>query len=282
MAYQPGAKLTNVLTQGTPAQKLATTKYLQENLSPEQQAGLLNYFQKVTAPPTPASNPDSLTVSTDMTVQAPTTQDLGVDMTGVEDLTINSGNLGGLDLNTEFDKLISGAADITQSFLKGEIPKEVQDMLISQSGEQALISGIGSGSAARNLTARDLGLYSTQLMQTGVSMAQGLAGQLEAKRQYNINTQTAINEFNKNYSLERAKLQDQLSQTALDEQQRLDQVNEFNASQVLEQNKLIAQIIEFGQQLQFQYATTKGEGGEVDTTGLQTDVANLTSDIEAL
>lgn len=265
-----------------PSQKLAMTKYLQDNASPEQQANILKYFENQVAKAAPPVTPDSLTVSTDMTVATPTVQDYGVDMSGVEDLTIQSGELGGMSLNSEFDKMIADASKVADSFSKGEIPKEVQDMLISQAGEQALISGIGSGSAARNLTARDLGLYSTQLMQTGAQMAQSIAGTIEQKRQYNISAQTAIDQFNKNYSIARAQLQDQLRNTSLDEQQRADQVAEFNASQILEKTKLTTQIWEFGQQLQFEYATTKGEGGDVDTTGLQTDVANITSDINAL
>lgn len=55
--------------------------------------------------------------------------------------------------------------------LAGEIPQDVQDQVERISAEKSIQSGLGQGQAARNLTARDLGLTSLDIQERGLKNA---------------------------------------------------------------------------------------------------------------
>jgi hypothetical protein len=56
----------------------------------------------------------------------------------------------------------------TNSLLRGEIPQDVADQIRRQTAERGVLGGYGSGSGmGRNLTARDLGLTSLDMMRQG-------------------------------------------------------------------------------------------------------------------
>lgn len=58
------------------------------------------------------------------------------------------------------------------SFLKGDIPQDVVQQIQRNSAQAALTGGFSGTGMARNMTARDLGLNSLQLMQQGAGMMQ--------------------------------------------------------------------------------------------------------------
>lgn len=60
-----------------------------------------------------------------------------------------------------------------QSMLRGDIPQSDYAQIQNSTAEQALSGGFSGSQAARNLTARDLGLTSLQLQQQGAAMLPG-------------------------------------------------------------------------------------------------------------
>ena len=60
------------------------------------------------------------------------------------------------------------SADLIDSFLRGEVPQDVQDQIWNSAAGRALGGGYGGSGLGRNLTARDLGLTSLGLAQTGL------------------------------------------------------------------------------------------------------------------
>jgi hypothetical protein len=58
--------------------------------------------------------------------------------------------------------------DITDSFLNGEIPQDVQNQIWDSAAGRSLSGGYGGSGMARNLTARDFGLTSLSLMNMGL------------------------------------------------------------------------------------------------------------------
>lgn len=70
----------------------------------------------------------------------------------------------------------------TSDFLRGRIPADVLAQVQRGTAEQSLFGGFGNSGMARNLTARDLGLTSLDLMQRG---QEGLGFQLGATQSLN-------------------------------------------------------------------------------------------------
>jgi hypothetical protein len=66
---------------------------------------------------------------------------------------------------------ISQIGSLANTYLSGQIPQDVQDQIQRATAQQSEQGGYGDTQMARNLTARDLGLTSLQLQQTGASMA---------------------------------------------------------------------------------------------------------------
>ncbi len=71
-----------------------------------------------------------------------------------------------------YDDIMNKGSGLVQSYLRGEVPKDVQDQIGRNAAERSLSGGYGGSGMARNLEARDLGLTSLQLTQEGLSSAQ--------------------------------------------------------------------------------------------------------------
>ena len=67
-----------------------------------------------------------------------------------------------------FDKLVSSTSGNIQSQLEGKLPKDVIEMINRQSAAANVASGTQGSGFGSNLTARDLGLNSLQMVQQGI------------------------------------------------------------------------------------------------------------------
>jgi hypothetical protein len=76
-----------------------------------------------------------------------------------------------------YDDIVGKGSGLIQSFLGGEIPKDVVAQIQRNAAERSGAGGYGGTGMARNLEARDLGLTSLQLTQQGLdSASRWLAG----------------------------------------------------------------------------------------------------------
>ena len=75
------------------------------------------------------------------------------------------------------ESLLKQAQPATSEMLAGQVPQDVQDQVEQMSAERSLQGGFGfqGSQRARNLTARDLGLKSTDLMNEGVKNTAALS-----------------------------------------------------------------------------------------------------------
>ena len=80
--------------------------------------------------------------------------------------------LADLDPSAKNDLL--ARRSMATKFMTGEIPSEVKDQVEMLAAEKSWRGGFGTSPRATNLTARDLGLMSLSLMQTGADMADKL------------------------------------------------------------------------------------------------------------
>lgn len=94
---------------------------------------------------------------------------------------VNQFNMGQLQslLNQAlpgYQQMVNTSATNTQSLLQGQIPQDVQDLISRNTAQTAMSGGFAGTGAAKSLTARDLGLTSLQLQQTGQSQMTSLIG----------------------------------------------------------------------------------------------------------
>lgn len=71
----------------------------------------------------------------------------------------------------DYDNMMSQGGNLIQSYMRGEVPRDVQNQISRNASERAVSGGYGGSGMARNLEARDLGLTSLQLTQQGLSSA---------------------------------------------------------------------------------------------------------------
>ena len=67
-----------------------------------------------------------------------------------------------------FDNLVGSTSEQIQNQLDGKLPKDVIDLINRQSAAANVASGTSGSGFGRNLTSRDLGLTSLQLVQQGI------------------------------------------------------------------------------------------------------------------
>lgn len=272
-------KVGGIYASGDRRKIAATTTFLQNNLSPEKQAEVLSYLQRSTAE---APADAGFTVDTEIDEPAPMdVAEYGIDTEDLPDITSESGSLGEVNLSDEYDSLALEASNTVKQFLRGELSPQTISQLESISGEKSLAAGLGTGSASRNLTARDIAMTTEQLQEKGLAAAPSIAQLFEIKRQYTITTQTAIDQFDKNFGLQQAEFQNQVAQLGLAADELQLKEDQFYQSIALEYNKLITSTWQFTQDLAFRYRTTRGEGGDVDTSGLEFDSQALIADLSA-
>lgn len=70
-----------------------------------------------------------------------------------------------------YDKLILKSSDLIDSGLSGEIPDDVVNQVRRNAAEKSTAGGYGDSGAARNLTARDLGVTSYDITQRALDRA---------------------------------------------------------------------------------------------------------------
>lgn len=70
-----------------------------------------------------------------------------------------------------YEQLIKKSSNLINSGLDGEIPSDVVDQVRRNSAEKSLAGGYGGSGAARNLTARDLGVTSYDITQRSLDRA---------------------------------------------------------------------------------------------------------------
>lgn len=68
--------------------------------------------------------------------------------------------------------ILKKGTDQIAAFLRGEIPQDVSEEVSRKAAERATSGGFGGSNAAQSLTARDLGLTSLNLIQSGLSSAE--------------------------------------------------------------------------------------------------------------
>lgn len=83
------------------------------------------------------------------------------------------------DVTPGFRDLQAKQTDQVQSFLRGEVPADVQELVAIRSAEAARNAGVGLGGRAANISARDLGLTSTDLVDRGIQFSE----QIQARTQ---------------------------------------------------------------------------------------------------
>jgi hypothetical protein len=106
---------------------------------------------------------------------------------GVEAKKATTENLANMpEIEALLNKILPGYTDMvkegsksTLSLLRGEVPQDVQDQIRRNSAFQSLSSGFGGSGMSKNLTARDLGLTSLDLIGKGENSAQRWAGLTE-------------------------------------------------------------------------------------------------------
>jgi hypothetical protein len=81
-----------------------------------------------------------------------------------------------MELSPEVKAMMAKAGQVTNDMLSGVISKDVESQISRIASEKAIRGGLGmSSQAARNLTARDLGLTSMDIQAKGIESARALA-----------------------------------------------------------------------------------------------------------
>lgn len=136
-------------------------------------------------------------------------------------------------LSAKYDELLGSASSLAKDMMAGKIPKDVEYQIRQQTAERSLARGLGSDSqAARNLTARDLGLTSVDLATKGVTIGTEVARLFEAKRQ-----------FSRTYELNMRQFLDSTRRTDLAEIEVGEGSRQFNVNAELQRNKLLADVL---------------------------------------
>lgn len=151
------------------------------------------------------------------------------------------------ELTSLFDKVTTQAADANESFLAGEVPDSVAEMLFTRAAEKGMNAGVGTDSQfTENLALRDLGIYATEAVQQGITNAQALAETLttaqEAERNYSLNIQNVMAQ-NRNLDLTEDQLRVNQQQF---ESTKTAAINELIANLNTSMYETIAQLTYYG------------------------------------
>lgn len=82
---------------------------------------------------------------------------------------------------------LGSALQTASEWMSGQLPDDVTQAVRMATSEASVSRGLGTGSAARNLTIRDLGLTSLDLAERGMKYGATIADQIESIRQFNRN-----------------------------------------------------------------------------------------------
>lgn len=138
--------------------------------------GLGAYGSKPTVPNLTPIDPNQ--------IQAQTAQGNLANFGDISKLATATNTFNQDQLNALIDKVLPGARDQIASNigsqLRGELPADVQSAVQRSSNAQAFAGGFGGSNFGRNMTARDLGLTSLNLIQQGLSSAESWLQQAKA------------------------------------------------------------------------------------------------------
>lgn len=112
------------------------------------------------------------------------------DLTSNLDYNVNNALLS----NTELTDL---AGDKAKQLMTGEIPADLKNQIESISQSKAMRGGFGMGEAGRKLEARDLGLTSMQLVESGAN----IAAQVTQAQNQTTQIYASLQESERNYQL---------------------------------------------------------------------------------
>ena len=176
-------------------------------------------------------------------------------------------------LNQVYDELTGQAADVASSMLRGEIPEDVQRQVRQMSAENSLRQGLGAGSeASRFLTARDLGLTSTQIQQQGLAATELVTQLAEGRRQ-----------FNQEYSLRMQALQEDRARTNLSAVELAERSRQVNMQTSLQSSELLAQALSNYHEMAYRYATAEeSDAATTSAQSLSTDFTSLVTRLRSL
>lgn len=165
------------------------------------------------------------------------------------------------ELSPEVKDLMAKAGKVASDQLSGVISPDVQAQIQRISAEKGLKSGLGATSqAARNLTARDLGLTSMDIQQRGMESAAKLA------------------EFDANLAGQRMDYLKNMRAMDLDARQMALQNRQFNRELELNRFKLLSDNLTSYYQLSFGYSQSKkADAGSLES--LRKDIEDLETDL---
>ena len=184
------------------------------------------------------------------------------------------------------DSLLGSAESIledlrkrNESWLKGEISADVAEGLRSKAALAARSGGAAGSQASRNLQARDFGVTSMQLQESGMQreaqlaeLSKGLGSIREQRAQYFANLQETSKQFG-------ANLADQMTRTQLAHRELMFKQDAFNAEQNARIVELISESTLGMMQLQVSAASADVDfGGNLSTwEKLQSQLSGLLS-----
>jgi len=88
-------------------------------------------------------------------------------------------------LEQQGNDFLKNALGVTSDWLQGKLSDDLTKAVRQATSEASVSLGLGTGSAARNLTIRDLGLTSLDLQEKGVKYGTSIADQIEKTREFN-------------------------------------------------------------------------------------------------
>ena len=175
------------------------------------------------------------------------------------------------------ESILKDLAAKNESWMRGEVPADVQERLRENAALSARAGGLSGSQAARNLQARDLGLTSMQIQESGMQRAagiselqKGLAGIREQRAQYLASLQENSRQFG-------ANLADQVMRTQLAHRELMLKQDAFNADQNMRLVELISQST-----LGFMQLQTSAAQNDVDFSGGVTTFDTLQRQLENL
>lgn len=172
-------------------------------------------------------------------------------------------------LNTAFDTLVGQSQQPVAQLMAGQIPADVQAQVRQLAAQNSMSRGL-FGQSARALVARDLGLTSMQLQQTGLTAANALA-------------QTAGTRANQlqNNSLTLGGLQDTQARTDIAAAQLRDESRRANVNAALSGAQLMGQTLQDMHQIAYGYATAEN-ANEEQATDLGNDFSKFITSLRSL
>jgi hypothetical protein len=161
-----------------------------------------------------------------------------------------SSNRPTLDLLNKAEGSLDAVSQANAAFLRGEVPDDVVNLLKRQSAERVQMQGLGTGAMARNISARDLGLTSMDMIQRGVqteaAVSEGFGRLSEAR--------DAVRRFDDTFQQQGQQLLDNARKTTLQGVSMGLEYQQFRANLTMEVNAQIQDITKFRETMLLEYS----------------------------